>query len=122
PIKLSKSLITAVTGAAWVVAIGFGARILIGYESAPGDAGAPLKEWPAESQIQRRDDRATLVMLAHPHCPCTQASIGELAQVMAHVQGKANAYVLFLKPQDSADNWEKTDLRQSAASIPGVTV
>jgi hypothetical protein len=41
---------------------------------------------------------------------------------MAQAQGRVTAYVLFLKPQDSSDNWEKTDLWQSAANIPGVTV
>jgi hypothetical protein len=61
-------------------------------------------------------------MLAHPHCPCTRASVGELAQIMAKVQGKVRAYVLFLKPQNSGADWDDTDLRRSAAQIPGVTV
>lgn len=30
------------------------------------------------------------------------------------------AYVLFLKPAGFNDNWEKTDIWQSAAGIPGV--
>jgi hypothetical protein len=120
--KPAKSLITVVAAATWLLAIGIGVRVLTGYESAPGDAGAPPKKWPAESRIQLATDRATLVMLAHPHCPCTAASVDELARVMARVQGKANAYVLFLKPEGSADDWEKTGLWQRAASIPGVTV
>jgi hypothetical protein len=41
---------------------------------------------------------------------------------MAQAQGRVTAYVLFVKPSGSADDWEKTDLWQSAASIPGVTV
>jgi len=32
------------------------------------------------------------------------------------------AYVLFLKPDGFSDDWEKSDLWQSAATIPGVTV
>jgi hypothetical protein len=61
-------------------------------------------------------------MLVHPHCPCTRATIGELAELMAHCQGRLTAYVLFLKPAGFSDDWEKTDLWQSAASIPGVNV
>lgn len=64
----------------------------------------------------------TLIMLAHPHCPCTRASVSELANVMARVQGKVRAYVLFLKPHDSDHSWDDTDLRRSAAAIPGVAV
>jgi hypothetical protein len=41
---------------------------------------------------------------------------------MAHSQGRLRAYVLFVKLDGFADDWEKTDLWQSAAAIPGVTV
>jgi hypothetical protein len=40
---------------------------------------------------------------------------------MAHSQGRLTAYVLFLKPAGFSEDWEKTDLWRSAASIPGVT-
>jgi len=59
-------------------------------------------------------------MLVHPQCPCSRASIGELALLMAQSQGRLKAYVLFLKPAGFSDDWEKTDLWQSAAGIPGV--
>lgn len=61
-------------------------------------------------------------MLAHPHCPCTRASIGELAQIVADTQGKLDAYVLFTKPRGAGADWDDTELRRSAAAIPGVTV
>jgi hypothetical protein len=41
---------------------------------------------------------------------------------MAHAQGRLNAYVLFLKPTGFSEDWEKTDLWQTAAGIPGVSV
>jgi hypothetical protein len=41
---------------------------------------------------------------------------------MAQTQGRLTAYVLFLKPAGSPDDWEKSDLWQSAAGIPDVTV
>lgn len=41
---------------------------------------------------------------------------------MTHAQGRLTAYVLFLKPAGFSDDWERTDLWQSAASIPGVKV
>jgi hypothetical protein len=48
--------------------------------------------------------------------------MGELASIMAHSQGRLSAYVLFIKPQGFSDDWEQTDLWQSASEIPGVTV
>ena len=61
-------------------------------------------------------------MLAHPHCPCTAASVGELAQIMARLQGKVAAYVLFVKPKEAGRDWDDTSLRRSAEAIPGVNV
>jgi hypothetical protein len=105
----------------WLLAISFGLWMLWGYENTPGTAAQPPHQWPADSNISAARDHATLVMLAHPHCPCTRATIGELASIMAHSQGRLTAYVLFLKPAGFSEEWEKSDLWQSAASIPGVT-
>src|SRR5205823_4367479 len=52
---------------------------------------------------------------------CTRASMAELAQLMARVQGKVQGYVLFYTPRDSGTDWQNTDLRRSAAQIPEVT-
>lgn len=106
----------------WLLLVGIGLAVLWAYKNTPGVAAKPPASWPAESPIQRATDKATLVMLAHPHCACTRASIGELALLMAHSRGRLTAYVLFLKPAGFSDGWERTDLRQSASGIPGVNV
>jgi hypothetical protein len=105
----------------WLCSISTGLWILWGYENTAGMSAEPPVMWPADSRVQRVPERATLVMLAHPHCPCTRASIGELASLMAHAQGRVTGYVFFLKPAGFSEDWEKTDLWQSAASIPGVS-
>src|SRR5436190_6767880 len=106
----------------WLSVVSVGLWLLWGYENTPGISAESPGQWPAASQIQLAPDQPTLVMLAHPHCPCTRASIGELASIMAHSQGRLSAYVLFLKPADFSDAWEETDLWQSASNIPGVKV
>ncbi|MEY2511785.1 MAG: hypothetical protein QOE26_2548 [Verrucomicrobiota bacterium] len=115
-------LITVLFCATWVAALGFGARTLFKYETTPGTVGLVSSNWPAGSVVPRQTDKPTLLMLAHPHCPCTRASIGELAQVMAHAVGKVNAFVLFVRPPGAGADWDDSDLRRSAAAIPGVTV
>lgn len=112
---------TAAVALGWVAAVAVGLHGLLNYESTPGSVAAVPREWPG-SKVPLTGDRMTLVMLAHPHCPCTRASVGELAEVMARVQGKAAAYVLFSQPIAAAGDWEDTALRRSAAAIPGVTV
>lgn len=118
----NKFCLTALLGVTWVAAVAFGLRVLLKYESTPGRTGAVGVSWPATSSIQRSGENPTLVMLAHPHCPCTRATIGELAQIMADTQGKLDAYVLFTKPKGAGRDWDDTELRRSAAAIPGVAV
>jgi hypothetical protein len=115
-----RRLVLFVFMALWIVVVGGGLSILWGYENTPGVAAVPPPIWPSDSQIQRSQDGDTLVMLVHPHCPCTRASIGELAAIMARCQGHLRAYVLFLKPPGFSDDWERTDLWQSVTGIPGV--
>jgi hypothetical protein len=74
------------------------------------------------SALAAATDRKTLVVFAHPQCPCTRASIGELAEVLARSGRQPRTYVVFLKPSEVAEGWEKTGLWQRAASLPGVTV
>jgi hypothetical protein len=61
-------------------------------------------------------------MLAHPHCTCTRASLGELAEAIARARTPPKTYILFMTPKGFADGWEQTDLWQKAASLSGVTV
>jgi hypothetical protein len=66
-------------GALWRCVVGAGLWVLWAYENRPGVAAHPPVQWPSESHIERATDRPTLIMLAHPYCSCTRASIGELA-------------------------------------------
>jgi hypothetical protein len=108
----------------WLIAIGIGwVRLLnYNYEARPREFGPVPARWPAGSKLQHDRNRATLVLFAHPHCPCTRASIGELALLMAHCQGRVRGHVLLFRPIGSSDEWARTDLWRSAAAIPGVTV
>jgi hypothetical protein len=106
----------------WAAGIVYGLRYLTIYQVSAGTLAAPPSLWPEDSRIHRTKGQSTLVLLAHPHCPCTRATLGELAILMAHCQGKVSVYVLFYKPSDFPANWEQTDLWHSAAAIPGVTV
>ena len=106
----------------WLGVVVGGTIAMTRYANSPGAAGEAPVSWPSGSQIPFDATRPTLVMFAHPHCPCTRASLGELAVLLARFPRRVNAHVVFLKPEDTDTNWDKTDLWRTAASIPGVTV
>lgn len=111
---------SALVGLAWVgmVAVGLGA--MLKYESTPGASGSVPSTWPSGTHLQRATDSPTLIMVAHPKCPCTAASVNELAQIMAAAPGKISARVLFWQPAGGGADWDHTALWQSVAAIPGV--
>lgn len=92
------------------------------YATSPGAIEPAPRAWPAGSVLRLDPGRATLVMLVHPHCPCTRASIRELDRLMARTRGLLAAHVLFLRPDGLDDDWARTDLWSSAAAIPDVDV
>jgi hypothetical protein len=121
PLRTKRIFATSLFAIVWIAAVAFGLGSLFHYENTPGPVGVLSQEWP-NTQIERANDRPTLVMLAHPRCPCTIASVAELARIMARLQGKVAACVLLVKPNESGPDWEETSLRRSAEAIPGVKV
>jgi hypothetical protein len=92
------------------------------YKARPGAPAEAPTRWPDASAIPHVSGVPTLVMFAHPECPCTKASLEELAIVMSRVAGKVTATVLFVRPPGAGPGWEDTDIRRRADAISGVTV
>jgi hypothetical protein len=112
----------ALVAVAWAGAVTFGTSRLWTYESTPGTPARAPVAWPADSSVVRRPGVPMLVLFAHPQCPCSRATVGELAKLMTDCRGKLSATVLMLRPAGVQDGWERTDLWNSAAAIPGVSV
>jgi hypothetical protein len=106
----------------WIFAVGAGARAMWTYQTTPGAAAEPPARWPSASTLADPSRRPTLLLIAHPHCPCTRASVGELGRLMARLGERVSAHVLVYRPRDFAAGWERTDVWDTAARIPGVSV
>jgi hypothetical protein len=111
-----------VLGAIWLATAATGLWVLWTYDNTPGEAARAPDAWPAVATLARATDRPTLVMLAHPQCTCTRASLGELAEAIARARTQPKTFVLFMTPARMAEGWERTDLWRTAAALPGVTV
>ena len=111
------------TGAAlWLIGI-VAVMVWIGaYSNAPSAPGQPPHSWPEQSQISRVEGHPTLLMFVHPRCPCSRASIGELARLLVQGRGLGGVHVLFINPPGMSAGWAETGLWEQASMIPGVTV
>lgn len=105
----------------WGVAVGSGFVLLTSYQNAPGSPAEAPAQWPADSGLEPASQGATLLVFVHPHCPCTDATMEELARLMRHVRDTVRAHAVFLQPEQVDPGWVTTSLWRRAESVAGVT-
>lgn len=103
----------------WLGLVGTGFRTLWLYAYTPGPAADIVRQWPDE--LPRDTTRPTLVMLVHPGCTCSEASVGELARIMARSTGPVDVRVIFRPVADGPD-LRQSRLWRQVAELPNVTV
>jgi hypothetical protein len=109
-------------GVVWLAACLGGMAWLIDHGVRPGHAAAAEQLWPAGSAVQRHAGRATLVVLVHPYCPCSVATLIELGEIIAKTGNGADVTVLFSAPEDLALDFSGAPALARARALPGVTV
>jgi hypothetical protein len=105
----------------WLAVVGAGFGWLAVYESRPGAAADGPRDWPADSRLAREPGRWTLVLFLHPRCPCSKATLEELAELTPRFADRLRTYAVFCKPEGTPEGWEQTAMWRQAASIGGVT-
>jgi hypothetical protein len=118
---VSKRMLRAVV-ALWALVCGGGLAALAEHTARPTQiAGVtPSARWPQAAGFEPGPGN-TLLLFAHPKCPCTRASLGELERVVADAPG-AQVEIFFFRPQEEGEGWSRTDLWSQAAAIPGARV
>jgi hypothetical protein len=114
--------LVAVLASVWLACCATGLYVVWAWDNTPGEKAQAQAGWPADSTLTRDPNGPTLVMLVHPQCTCSRASLTELAELLARSRPRPKTFLLFLKPEGVADGWEQTDLWKTATGLPGVTV
>jgi hypothetical protein len=123
PVEFMKPQSQLLLGLLWFCAVFAGTGALLIYEHTPGASAASTASWPARAALPREPGKPTLIMFAHPRCPCTRASLGELSSLLRQFPGKVQATVLFMVPQDAAGDpqWTQSDLWTASRDINALT-
>ena len=101
---------------AGLLAAGFGA--LWNYANTPGAPGDLGADWRWTDRLPFDDTRANLVLFAHPRCPCTQASLENLARIQRACRGRFTTHLVFYEPPDATPDWRDTALWRRARDLP----
>ena len=110
--------------ALWLGLASGGLFAMADYGSEEGKVGSAPARWPdgLQAMIEPDSARPTLVLFAHPLCPCTRASLWELESITNRLYGMVDLHVLFYEPENISsmnDTWEASALKKMAAKLPG---
>ena len=95
----SKNRLRLVVGLSlWLVGIVAGFGALQAYSARAGPARAPSDPAYAFLAAHQTPGRPLLVMAVHPRCPCTDASLAELGDLLARSKGGCDALLLQYHP------------------------
>ena len=107
---------------AWLLLVAAGLAGLMAYAHRPGPSGRAPERWPADTPWRGATSQPTLLVFAHPKCPCTRAVVDELAWIMTRCGERLDCRVLFVQPEGKSLAWVRSDIWRAAASIPRVAV
>ncbi len=111
-----------IAGLVWIAVLATGFFALAREEFTPVAGAAARVAFPPHSTLALAPDVPTLILFAHPRCPCTRASMHELDELMVSLQHRVAVTVVFTLPKGVAPHWEQGELWQEAATIPGIHV
>jgi hypothetical protein len=118
--KARRGVLTGVLAMAalvWAATVGAAYQAIRRFESTPGVAAVAHASWPGGSRVRRAAGTWTLVMLIHPHCSCSRASVAELEAVLEKAPRTVQTYVLVYRPREFPAGWERTDVVAAAMRL-----
>lgn len=108
----------------WLVVASGALFAMADYGAKAGKTDEAPAHWPdgLQTSIEPDPARATLILFAHPLCPCTRASLWELETIANQLNGMVDLHVLFFEPEDKSgapEVWEASALKTIAERLPG---
>jgi len=106
----------------WAAACSTGFGALWVYSNTRGDLGQPTAPWPADQPLTLDDDRPTLVLFAHPKCPCTDATLSQLERLQGRYPDRFGIRVVLYEPEQADLTWRSTRLWRRAQRLSEAAV
>jgi hypothetical protein len=97
----------------WLAMIASGHIWLLRYSFAEGATSMAPHTIPASLGLPPRLARPQFLLALHPRCPCSRATLNELAKILTRAPHASDVTVLIYKPADEPDAWMDGPLLES---------
>jgi hypothetical protein len=104
--------------AVWLAAVLGGSWYVWRYKTRPGAVADNAPSWPERTGLAgltRHTARPTLLAFIHPECPCSRATLRELARLLTQLGDRVATHVVFAV-SNRGENWD------FASQLRGVTL
>jgi len=94
----------------WLGLIAAGYGWLLRYGFAPGQMATAPEIVPPSLAASNYVGHAQMFLALHPRCPCSRATVKELAKILSRIPGTINTTVLVYKPAGEEESWLQSSL------------
>jgi hypothetical protein len=94
----------------WLGLIAGGYVWLLRYSFASGKNMTAPRSIPPSLAPLASSTRAQLFVALHPHCPCSRATVHELAKILTRAANVSDVTVLLFKPANQPESWSESPL------------
>ncbi|CAM3926164.1 thioredoxin domain-containing protein [Corallococcus exiguus] len=104
----------------WLVASVLGLGLMGARANVAGLAATPPVRLP--ERFTRAPGMWTLLVFLHPRCPCSRATLSELAKLLDRHGARLSTHVFVWAPHEAPPGFERSELWTRAVALPGVEV
>ena len=115
-LKSRSRIFLVILSLTWLMASAVGMLLLADYDSKPGHPARPPRQWPSGVSLARNASKPTVLMFLHPRCPCSRASLSELARLAHGERDRLDVSVVFAQPSNVTAEWSQTELWKNAVA------
>lgn len=106
----------------WGGLLFIGHLVLFEYEMTASPLADTKRIFPEKSVVQLARGRQNIILFIHPMCPCTMASVDELAELMHVGQEDAIGTVIALMPTELKSEWSSQPVFSALKRIRNVSI
>lgn len=106
----------------WILLVGAGLQFLWSYENKATPSLKASRSIPDGHSFSLDPKRSTIVVFAHPHCPCSRASLAELEKSLSTFTEAFSTRIYFYLPKGQSKDWVQSDLWRKAGRFPATAL
>lgn len=103
----------------WAALLALGFKGQMDRMSTPGPESSVPDRFPDGAPFRPAAAGSTLVLFAHPRCPCTPESLRRLGERVARSGGAVDLHVAFFRPAGAGPEWSSGAAWDAARALPG---